>query len=94
MRKRRVAAAKSPHVNKNERVILWLKPLPGAILFYVFPPLSRLKLPVPISGEPLFVHCKFTEKSLSFQGEVGDVVARRGLKSVSKADTIIPHSSF
>ena len=31
MRKQRVAAAKSPHVTKNVRAILWLKPLPGAI---------------------------------------------------------------
>ena len=44
MRKRRVAAAKSPHVAKNIRVILWLKPLPGAILFYVFLPLSQHSL--------------------------------------------------
>ena len=44
MRKRRVAAAKSPQFTKNIRVILWLKPLPGAILFYVFLPLSQHSL--------------------------------------------------
>ena len=48
MRKRRVAAAKSPHVTKNIRVILWLKPLPGAIYLYAFLPLSQLKLPAPL----------------------------------------------
>ena len=61
MRKQRVAAAKSPHAIKNIRVILWLKPLPGAILFYAFLPLSQA-LQLASSGEPLLTLANFIKE--------------------------------
>ena len=66
MRKQRVAAAKSPHAIKNIRVILWLKPLTGAILFYVFLPLSQHSLTALLKRRAIITTLCKSIKSLSF----------------------------
>ena len=63
MRKRRVAAAKSPQFTKNIRVILWLKPLPGAIFLYAFLPLSQALRLASSPFRGAFINpCKFYKK--------------------------------
>ena len=94
MRKQRVAAAKSPHAIKNIRVILWLKPLTGAILFYAFLPLSQaLRLASSPFRRAIKINFANLIKSLSFQGEVAQRSCDGEVLNLSAtADTLIPHS--